>query len=35
MVSILALEKLTLNDPRVMTLTRVKKGQKMAKVDPP
>jgi len=26
---------LTLNDPRVMTLTRVKKGQKAAKVDPP
>jgi hypothetical protein len=26
---------LTLNDPRVMTLVRVKKGQKMAKVDPP
>jgi hypothetical protein len=26
---------MTLNDPRVMTLTRVKKGQKMAKVDPP
>jgi hypothetical protein len=26
---------LTLNDPRVMTLTRVKKGQKVAKVDPP
>lgn len=35
MVSILASEKLTLNDPRVMTLVRVKKGQKMAKVDPP
>jgi hypothetical protein len=26
---------LTLNDPRVMTLVRVKKGQKAAKVDPP
>lgn len=28
-------ENLTLNDPRVMTLVRVKKGQKAAKVDPP
>ena len=26
---------MTLNDPRVMTLVRVKKGQKAAKVDPP
>jgi len=26
---------LTLDDPRVMTLVRVKKGQKVAKVDPP
>lgn len=31
----LVLGMLTLNDPRVMTLTRVKKGQKVAKVDPP
>lgn len=26
---------MTLNDPRVMTLSRVKKGQNGAKVDPP
>jgi hypothetical protein len=28
-------EKLTLDDPRVMTLTRVKVAQKSSKVDPP
>jgi len=34
-LSILVSLFLTLNDPRVMTLVRVKKGQKVAKVDPP
>lgn len=29
------LNDMTLDDPRVMTLVRVKKGQKAAKVDPP
>lgn len=28
-------EKLTLDDPRVMTLVRVKVAQKSGKVDPP
>ena len=28
-------EKLTLDDPRVMTLVRVKVAQKSSKVDPP
>lgn len=29
------IEVMTLDDPRVMTLVRVKKGQNGAKVDPP